>query len=270
MTKDSTEQLQKKIEANLNTDDINPTFKLKNGNVAKASKWFCETRNQWMFSIGYYEEGLGLYLTAEFAIFENLIARMKDLADGDLSLWEIADSTSAMTKQQFAMQTLRNTMIALGTEEEALEGMNYQDMSFFLLSVARGHSLDPHEDMVATPHQSTRIRPATTAYMIVFSPLITDGRNSITEEGMESVFALVDYADALEATNKELLAALERAYSNYLYENEYEKATETNLLMDWRGAAESAERLLRKVGVSEERLRELERDAMDDEDDSEY
>jgi len=258
MTKDSTEQLQKKIEANLNTDDINPTFKLKNGNVAKASKWFCETRNQWMFSIGYYEEGLGLYLTAEFAIFENLIARMKDLADGDLSLWEIADSTSAMTKQQFAMQTLRNTMIALGTEEEVLEGMDWTDMSSVVLSVAHAQYSDSYEEMTATPRPVTRIHPATTAYMIVFSPLITDGRNSITEEGMESVFALVNCADSLEATNKELIAALERAYSNAFYEN----ATETNLLMDWRGAAESAKRLLLKVGVSEERLSELEKAVM--------
>jgi len=163
-----------------------------------------------------------------------------------------------MNKQEFAQQALRNAMIALGTEEEALEGMNWTDMSSALLSVAHAQYSDSHEEMTATPHQSTRIRPATTAYMIVFRPLITDGRNSITEEGMESVFALVNCADSLEATNKELLAALERAYSNAFYEN----ATETNLLMDWRGAAESAKRLLLKVGVSEERLGELEKAVM--------
>jgi len=167
-----------------------------------------------------------------------------------------------MNKQKFAQNALRNTMIALGTEEEVLDGMNYQDMSSVVLSVAHAQYSDSYEEMTVTPRPVTRIRPATTAYRIVFSPLITDGRNSITEKGMESVFALVDYADALEATNKELLAALERAYSNYLYEKEYEKATETNSLMDWRGAAESAERLLRKVGVSEERLRELEKAVM--------
>jgi len=33
-------------------------------------------------------------------------------------------------------------------------------------------------------------------------------------------------------------------------------------LMDWRGAAESAKRLLLKVGVSEERLSELEKAVM--------
>jgi len=84
------------IAANLNTDDINPTFKFENGNVAKASKWFDEARNREMFSIGYYEEGLGVSKTDEFALFEELIAAMKALADGDLSLWEIADSTSAV------------------------------------------------------------------------------------------------------------------------------------------------------------------------------
>jgi len=167
-----------------------------------------------------------------------------------------------MNKQEFAQQALRNAMIALGTEEEALEGMNWTDMSSALLSVAHAQYSDSHEEMTATPHQSTRIRPATRAYMTVFRPLITDGRNFVTEEGMESVFALVNCADSLEATNKELLAALERAYSNYFYENEYEKATETNLLMDWRGAAESAKRLLLKVGVSEERLSELEKAVM--------
>ena len=52
-----------------------------------------------------------------------------------------------MNKQEFAQNALRNAMIALGTEEEALEGMNYQDMSFFLLSVARGHSLDSHKEI---------------------------------------------------------------------------------------------------------------------------
>jgi len=165
-----------------------------------------------------------------------------------------------MNKQQFAMQTLRNTMIALGTEEEVLEGMDWTDMSSVVLSVAHAQYSDSYEEMTATPHQSTRIRPATTAYMIVFRPLITDGRNSVTEEGMESVFALVDYADSLEATNTELIAALERAYSNYLYENE----TGTELVMDWGVAAAAAKWLLLKVGVSEERLRELEWDGMDE------
>jgi len=86
-----TSELVATIAANLNTDDINPTFKFENGNTAKAYKDFDEERNRLMFSIGYYEEGSGLYLTAEFASFEALIARMKDLADGDLGLWEISE-----------------------------------------------------------------------------------------------------------------------------------------------------------------------------------
>jgi len=78
-----------KIEANLNTYDINPTFDI--GNTAKAYKYFSETRNEWVFSIGFYTEGLGLINADEFATFENLIARMKDLSSGNLSLWHISE-----------------------------------------------------------------------------------------------------------------------------------------------------------------------------------
>ena len=87
-------ELVAKIAASLNTYGINPTFNIANGNVAKASKWFDEARNREMFSVGYYEEGSGLYLTAEFASFEALIERMKDLS-GDLGLWEISKPAAA-------------------------------------------------------------------------------------------------------------------------------------------------------------------------------
>jgi len=90
MTKEISE-LVATIGANLNTDDINPTFDIANGTSAKAYKWFCETRNQWMFSIGYYTEGLGLVNADEFATFEELIAEMEKLASGNLSLWEISE-----------------------------------------------------------------------------------------------------------------------------------------------------------------------------------
>ena len=77
-----------KIEANLNTYDINPTFDI--GNTAKAYKYFSETRNEWVFSIGFYTEGLGLINADDFGSFENLIAEMERLS-GNLSLWEISE-----------------------------------------------------------------------------------------------------------------------------------------------------------------------------------
>jgi len=80
-----------KIEANLNTDDINPTFDIGNGNVAKAYKYFSETRNEWVFSIGFYTEGIGLVNADEFATFENLIVGMEKLSSGNLSLWHISE-----------------------------------------------------------------------------------------------------------------------------------------------------------------------------------
>jgi len=49
------------------------------------------------------------------------------------------------------------------------------------------------------------------AYMLVFKAVIADSNNSITDAGMRAIFDLVDYADALEAANKELLAELERS-----------------------------------------------------------
>jgi len=85
-----TSELVATIAANLNTDDINPTFDIGNGNVAKASKWFCEERAQLIFSIGYYEEGLGLVNADEFATFGNLIVGMERLS-GDLGLWHISE-----------------------------------------------------------------------------------------------------------------------------------------------------------------------------------
>ena len=81
-----TSELVAKIEANLNTYDINPTF-----DIGKASKWFDDARNREMFSVGYYTEGLGLVNADEFATFEELIAEMEKLASGNLSLWEISE-----------------------------------------------------------------------------------------------------------------------------------------------------------------------------------
>jgi len=78
------------IAANLNTDDINPTFDIGNGTSAKSYKWFCEERAQLIFSIGYYDEGLGLVNADDFGSFENLIAEMERLS-GDLGLWEISE-----------------------------------------------------------------------------------------------------------------------------------------------------------------------------------
>jgi len=144
----ATSELVATIAANLNTIGANPTFKLKNGTSAKAYKDFDETRNQWAYFIGYYEEGLGLYLAAEFAIFENLIARMEKLSSGNLSLWRISEGRNRQAK----------------------------------------------------------------AYMLVFKAVIADSNNSITDAGMRAIFDLVDYADAFEAANKELLAELERRH----------------------------------------------------------
>ena len=78
------------IAANLNTDDINPTFDIGNGTSAKSYKWFCEERAQLIFSIGYYDEGLGLVNADDFGSFENLIAEMERLS-GNLSLWHISE-----------------------------------------------------------------------------------------------------------------------------------------------------------------------------------
>jgi len=86
-----TSELVATIEANLNTDDINPTFKFENGNVAKASKWFDEVCNQWVYSVGYYDEGLGLVNADDFGSFENLIVGMEKLSSGNLSLWHISE-----------------------------------------------------------------------------------------------------------------------------------------------------------------------------------
>jgi len=52
-----------------------------------------------------------------------------------------------MNKQEFAQNALRNAMIALGTEEEALEGMNWTDMSSVLLSVAHAQYSDSHKEI---------------------------------------------------------------------------------------------------------------------------
>jgi len=90
MTKETSE-LVATIAANLNTDDINPTFDIGNGTSAKSYKWFCEERNQWVYSVGYYTEGIGLVNADEFATFEELIAEMEKLASGDLSLWHISE-----------------------------------------------------------------------------------------------------------------------------------------------------------------------------------
>jgi len=85
-----TSELVATIGAHLNTYDINPTFAVGNGNTAKAYKYFSETRNEWVFSIGYYTEGLGLVYADDFGSFENLIAEMERLS-GDLGLWEISE-----------------------------------------------------------------------------------------------------------------------------------------------------------------------------------
>jgi len=85
-----TSELVATIAANLNTDDINPTFDIGNGTSAKSYKWFDEARNREMLSIGYYDEGLGLVNADDFGSFETLIAEMERLS-GDLGLWEISE-----------------------------------------------------------------------------------------------------------------------------------------------------------------------------------
>jgi len=119
MTKDSTEQLQNKIEANLNTFEINPTLVIGNGISAKVYKVFSEGRDQWGYTIVYYEDGLGVYKTAEFATFENLIAAMKALADDDLSLWEIADDSADVERTSELVATAQRIEINIG------RGMSY-------------------------------------------------------------------------------------------------------------------------------------------------
>jgi len=86
-----TSELVATIAANLNTDDINPTFDIGNGTSAKSYKWFCEERAQLIFSIGYYDEGLGLVNADDFGSFENLIVGMEKLSSGNLSLWHISE-----------------------------------------------------------------------------------------------------------------------------------------------------------------------------------
>lgn len=50
-----------------------------------------------------------------------------------------------------------------------------------------------------TSELQARMRPNTTAYDIVYRPLITNGSNSITSEGLKAIFALVDFASNYEA-----------------------------------------------------------------------
>jgi len=77
------------IADNLSTSDINPSLYIGNGNTAKAYKYFSETRNQWVYTIGYYADGTGQYKTDDFASFEALIEGMAALASGDIGLWGV-------------------------------------------------------------------------------------------------------------------------------------------------------------------------------------
>jgi len=94
-----TSELVATIEANLNPEGVNPTFDIANGTSAKSYKWFCEERNEWVFTIGYYTEGLGLVYVDEYENFEELIVGMEKLSSGNLSLWHISEEYPS-TRQQ--------------------------------------------------------------------------------------------------------------------------------------------------------------------------
>jgi len=160
-----------------------------------------------------------------------------------------------MNKQQFALQALKNTMIALGTEEEVLEGMTTQHMAIWLLMMADGRPEVASEEMP----EATNDEDAFQALMEVaeYVGLVAEGRENLS---LRDTIGDIKRRFDERGDNLKLIAELERAYSNAFYE----KSNTADSMIDWRGAAERTERLLRELGVSGERLRELEFDVTDD------